>query len=57
MFEAQLILREILPSSAAGYVGSLFSFSNVLALILALLVAKQTSVTDIFVKGNNFEKL
>lgn len=52
VFEAQL-----LPPSAAGDVGNLFSFSNVLALILVLLVAEATSVKDIFVKDNNFEKL
>lgn len=57
VFEAQLIVRELLPPSAAGYVGSLFSFSNILALILVFLMVKPTSVIDIFVQHKNFEKV
>lgn len=40
VFEAQVTVRQRLPLSAAEYIGSLFSFSNVLTLILVFLVDK-----------------
>lgn len=40
-FEAQVIVRDHLPLSAAEYIGNLFSFSNVLVLILVFLVGKR----------------